>query len=311
MKNDKQNSKISILVESLTKRFDDLTAVDNLNLQIHKGESFALLGPDGAGKTTTMRMICGILPPDSGSIHIDSINISRNPDKTSQIIGYMPQRFSLYESLSVLQNINFFSDLYHISKATRRERLEEYLEFTRLKPFGNRLAGQLSGGMRQKLALICSIIHNPPILLLDEPTTGVDPVSRRDFWKILHRLLAEGLTLVISTPYMDEAERCNRVGLMHNGKILLVNTPDELKKQMTNEIVEMKCDDPRLVSDLLKSNESILSIQTFSDKIHLILKDNTNSQDIISYLRSNGLNNLELRKVSPNVEDVFISRLMK
>jgi ABC-2 type transport system ATP-binding protein len=306
-----QNGKISILAENITKRFDDLTAVDGLNLQIHEGESFALLGPDGSGKTTTMRLLCGIISPDSGTIMINDMDIYKHGDRARERIGYMPQRFSLYENLSILQNINFFSDLYNVDKSIRHKRIDEYLEFTRLKPYGRRLAKQLSGGMRQKLALICSIIHNPPILLLDEPTTGVDPVSRRDFWKILHRLLAEGLTLMISTPYMDEAERCNKIGLIHKGKILLVDTPTGLKKQMLGEVVEMKCNNPRQVSDLIKLNKSVLSIQTFSDKIHIILKEDTDIQEILSYLNERNINISDVKKVSPSVEDAFISRLIK
>jgi ABC-2 type transport system ATP-binding protein len=252
-----------------------------------------------------------VLVPDSGNITINDIDILKHADRARERIGYMPQRFSLYENLSVLQNISFFSDLYGVDKSTRHKRIEQYLDFTRLTPFSNRLARQLSGGMKQKLALICSIIHNPPILLLDEPTTGVDPVSRRDFWKILHRLLADGLTLMISTPYMDEAERCNRIGLMHKGKILLIDTPSELKKQMTGEVIEMKCTDPRLASDSLKSNDSVLSIQTFSDKIHIILKDGANAQNVISSIRSKEVNITDIKKVLPSVEDVFISRLTK
>jgi len=305
------DNEIVISVINLTKSFDDLVAVDGVDLQVSKGESFALLGPDGSGKTTTMRLLCGILAPDSGSITINDIDIVKHADRARQQIGYMPQRFSLYENLSILQNINFFSDLYAVDKITRKKRIDEYLEFSRLTPYGKRLARQLSGGMRQKLALICSIIHNPPILLLDEPTTGVDPVSRRDFWKILHRLLAEGVTLVISTPYMDEAERCSRIGLMHNGKILLVDTPNELKKQITGKVIEIKCSEPHIVSELLKKDKSVISAQTFSDKIRVLLEDKVEFQDIVSPIRSKGINIMDVREVSPNLEDIFITKLAK
>jgi ABC-2 type transport system ATP-binding protein len=304
-------NEIVISISNLAKKFDDLVAVDDVNFQIYKGESFALLGPDGSGKTTTMRLLCGILTPDSGNIIINDIDISKHSEKSRQQIGYMPQRFSLYENLTILQNINFFSDLYSVDKVTRKKRIAEYLEFSRLTPFGKRLARQLSGGMKQKLALICSIIHNPPILLLDEPTTGVDPVSRRDFWKILHRLLAEGVTLVISTPYMDEAERCNRIGLMHKGKVLLVNTPNELKKQITGKVIEIKCAETNLVSNLLKENKSVISAQAFSDKIRVLLEEGINPHNVLLPLVSKGVNIIDVKEVLPNLEDVFITKLAK
>ena len=305
----RQDNEIAISIDNLTKKFDDLVAVDNVSLQISNGESFALLGPDGTGKTTTMRLMCGALLPNSGSIHIKDIDIIKHAEKSRDQIGYMPQRFSLYENLSVIQNIHFFSELYSVEKTIRQKRIGEYLEFSRLTPYVNRLARQLSGGMRQKLALICSIIHNPPILLLDEPTTGVDPVSRRDFWKILHRLLANGMTLVISTPYMDEAERCNRIGLMHNGKILIVDTPGELKKKMTGKVIEIKCAEPHIASEIIKPAKSIISTQTYSDKLRILLKDGENEQEIVSLLKSKEIEVTDVREVLPNVEDIFISRL--
>jgi len=300
-----------IVTENLTKRFGDLVAVDNLNLQINAGESFALLGPDGAGKTTVMRLLCGALTPAAGEIKIGDFDLARQTDRARELIGYMPQRSSLYENLSVLQNIVFFSDLYGVDKSTRRQRMSELLEFSRLTPFVDRLAGQLSGGMKQKLALICTVIHKPSILLLDEPTTGVDPVSRRDFWKILHRLLAEGVTLFISTPYMDEAERCNRIGLIHEGKLLLVNTPSELKGQMTGEVIEIRCIQPHVASTYLKSRHAVESMQAFSDKLRLLLSSDGDAQEIVSFLESKGVDVTDVRKVQPSLEDVFVSRLRK
>jgi ABC-2 type transport system ATP-binding protein len=300
-----------IVIENLTKHFEELIAVDNLNLQINEGESFALLGPDGAGKTTVMRLLCGAITPTAGDIKIGDFVLAKQTDKARELIGYMPQRFSLYENLSVLQNIVFFSDLYGVDKSTRQKRMGGLLEFSRLTPFVDRLAGQLSGGMKQKLALICTVIHEPPILLLDEPTTGVDPVSRRDFWKILHRLLAEGVTLLISTPYMDEAERCNRIGLIHEGKLLLVNTPAELKRQMTGEVIEIKCAQPYMANVYLKSHDSIEGMQAFSDKLRMLLKSGGDVQEILSFLESKGVNVTDVRKVQPSLEDVFVSRLGK
>lgn len=299
-----------IITNQIKKQFGKLIAVKDLNLQINEGEIFALLGPDGAGKTTTLRLLCGALKPDSGSIKIKDIDLAKHPDKAREYIGYMPQRFSLYENLSVIQNINFFSDIHGVDKYTRQKRMEELLHISRLTQFANRLARQLSGGMKQKLALICSIIHNPPILLLDEPTTGVDPVSRRDFWKILHKLLSEDRTLVISTPYMDEAERCNKIAMIHEGKILMVNTPSELKQQIREKVIEIKCDQTNLASYYLKSNVNVVSTQVFSDKIRLLLRQ-ANIQEITSKLQSVGINIKEVQEVSSNLEDVFISQLLE
>lgn len=310
MKNILYNINAIIVINEIRKQFGDLVAVNNINLQINEGEIFALLGPDGAGKTTILRLLCGALKPDVGNIKIKDINLLRHPDKAREYIGYMPQRFSLYENLSVIQNINFFSDLHGVDKYTRLKRTEELLYISRLTQFADRLARQLSGGMRQKLALICSIIHNPPILLLDEPTTGVDPVSRRDFWKILHRLISEDRTLVISTPYMDEAERCNRIAMIHEGNVLMVNTPSELKQQISEKVIEIKCDQTNMASNYLKSHIDVINIQTFSDKIRLLLR-HENIQEIISMLRSMGIDVKESQEVPSNLEDIFVSQLLE
>lgn len=298
-----------IIVRDLTKRFGNLAAVDKLNLQINAGESFALLGPDGAGKTTTMRLLCGLLSPDSGDIRIKGFDLTRQVDQAREEIGYMPQRFSLYENLSVLQNIVFFSDLYGVYSATRQERMNELLEFSRLTPFVNRLAGQLSGGMKQKLALICTVIHRPPVLLLDEPTTGVDPVSRRDFWKILYRLLSEGTTLVVCTPYMDEAERCNRIGLMYNGQIMLINTPEELKRQMVGQVIEIWCDQTYKASTYLRAYDMVKSVRMFGDRLLVLLRSEADVDEIRSILVSGGVNVKDINRVRPSMEDIFVSLL--
>lgn len=310
MKNRFYNINAMIIINGITKHFGNLVAVNDLNLQINEGEIFALLGPDGAGKTTILRLLCGALRPDAGNIKIKDIDLAKHPDKAREHIGYMPQRFCLYENLSVIQNINFFSDLYGVDKHTRQKRTEELLHISRLTQFADRLARHLSGGMKQKLALICSIIHNPPILLLDEPTTGVDPVSRRDFWKILYGLLSEDRTLVISTPYMDEAERCNRIAMIHEGKLLMVDTPSDLKQQINEKVIEIKCDRIDLVSYYLKSNANVISVQTFGDRIRIILKQ-IDAQIIISMLQSEGISVKEVNEVASSLEDVFISQLLK
>ncbi len=298
-----------IIVRDLTKRFGNLAAVDKLDLQINAGESFALLGPDGAGKTTILRLLCGLLSPDSGEIRIKGFDLARQVDRAREHIGYMPQRFSLYENLSVLQNIVFFSELYGIHSATLRERMNELLEFSRLTPFVNRLAGQLSGGMKQKLALICTVIHRPPVLLLDEPTTGVDPVSRRDFWKILYRLLSEGTTLLVCTPYMDEAERCNRIGLMYNGQIMLINTPDELKRQMVGEVIEIRCDQTYKANTYLRAYDMVKSVRMFGDRLLVLLRSEADVDEIRSILVSKGVNVKDINRVRPSMEDIFVSLL--
>ncbi len=300
---------IALSITNLTKKFKKLAAVDNLSLQINSGESFALLGPDGAGKTTTMRMLCGALVPTDGDIMIKEFNLVKQTDQARECIGYMPQRFSLYETLSVMQNIVFFSELYGIDKSTREERIGELLNFSRLTPFVNRLAGQLSGGMKQKLALICTIIHRPPILLLDEPTTGVDPVSRRDFWKILHRLLAEGTTLLISTPYMDEAERCNRVGLIYEGRLMLINTPSELKQQMKGEVMEIMCAQTHIAARYLKQRDDVDSVKIFSDRLRVLTHSASDIQEISSFLESKSISVADIKVIPPSMEDIFVSMI--
>lgn len=218
-----------IETSGLTRRFGNLTAVDHLNLTIASGEIFGLVGPDGAGKTTTLRMLCGLINPSEGSARVAGHDVVRDPQAVKDRIGYMAQRFGLYLDLSVRENMNFYADLFGIIGPERAALAAQLLRMTRMEPYGDRLAGRLSGGMRQKLALMCTLLHRPQILLLDEPTNGVDPVSRRDFWAILYQLLKEEITILMATAYLDEAERCNRVGLMHRGKLIRCDTPEALK----------------------------------------------------------------------------------
>jgi len=215
----------------LTKAFSSLIAVDNLNLQVEEGEIFGLVGPDGAGKTTTMRLLTSILDPTSGEAWVYDKHTVKEAESLKECIAYMSQRFGLYEELSVIENINFYADVYGVSKDKRQDSIDRLLGFSGLLPFKDRLAGRLSGGMKQKLGLACSLIHTPKVLFLDEPTNGVDPVSRRDFWSILYDLLKEKVTIFCSTCYLDEAERCHRVGLMHKGKLLRCDTPDTIKNE--------------------------------------------------------------------------------
>jgi ABC-2 type transport system ATP-binding protein len=221
----------SIKAVSLTRKFDNITAVDDLSFEVPEGEIFGLVGPDGAGKTTTMRLLTGILEPTSGEGWVYGKHIVKESESLKDNIGYMSQRFGLYEDLTVMENVNFYADIYCVSGNERSDRIEKLLGFSGLTPFKGRLAGKLSGGMKQKLGLACALIHTPKVLFLDEPTNGVDPVSRRDFWGILYELLKEKVAILFSTSYLDEAERCKRVGLIHKGKLLKCESPDAIKKE--------------------------------------------------------------------------------
>jgi ABC-2 type transport system ATP-binding protein len=222
----------------LTRRFEELVAVDTLNLQIEQGEIFGLVGPDGAGKTTTMRLLTGVLEPTSGDAWVDDKHVVNQAEQLKENIAYMSQRFGLYEDLTVIENINFYADVYCVAKKERAEKVDQLLNFSGLLAFKTRLARNLSGGMKQKLGLACALIHTPRVLFLDEPTNGVDPTSRRDFWKILYQLLKEKVTILLSTAYLDEADRCARVGLMHKGKLLRCDVPGNIKKQTGTESME-------------------------------------------------------------------------
>ena len=227
-----------IETRGLTKRFGALTAVDHLDLTVAKGEIFGLVGPDGAGKTTTLRMLCGLMDPSEGSARVAGHDVARESRAVKDQIGYMAQRFGLYQDLTVEENMNFYADLFDITGETRTQLTAQLLRMTRMEPFRARLAGQLSGGMKQKLALMCTLLHRPRILFLDEPTNGVDPVSRRDFWAILYQLLKDGITIFMTTAYLDEAERCNRVGLMHKGKLIRCETPAAMKAETGSTSLE-------------------------------------------------------------------------
>jgi len=242
----------AIEIKNLTKSFDDMTAVDGLSLSVGEGEIFGLVGPDGAGKTTTMRMLTAIMEPTSGDAWVAGYHIVKEGEAIKETIGYMSQRFGLYPDLTVMENIDFYADIYEVPRRGRSVKVDELLAFSNLTPFKKRMAGKLSGGMKQKLGLACALIHTPKVLFLDEPTNGVDPVSRRDFWRILYQLLRENVTIFVSTAYLDEAERCNRLALLNKGKLLALGTPDEVKKLMQGTIYEIRTSEPRRASLLLR-----------------------------------------------------------
>ena len=298
----------SIQTTNLTKIFGSLKAVNRLNFEVKSGEIYGLVGPDASGKTTTLRMLCGILPPDGGEAIVAGLDIRKEAESLKERVGYLPQRFGLYGDLTVLENIHFYADLYEVPRKRRMERIERLLRFANLEPFGKRKAQDLSGGMKQKLGLICALIHTPQILFLDEPTTGVDPLSRRDFWMILYDLLKEGVTILFSTSYLDEAERCNRIGLIYQGELLVTDTPLNVKEQIGGTVLELRLEDHRKGMKLLEGVESLHSLVLSGDKIHILMNDPREGERAIrEVLTKQGMEILALMMVKPSLEDAFVS----
>jgi len=300
----------AIRTESLTKTFGALTAVDNLTLSVEEGEIFGLVGPDGAGKTTTMRLLAAIMDPTSGDAWVAGHHTVREATAVSNDIGYMSQRFGLYPDLTVAENIHFYADIYGVPRRGREEKVERLLAFSNLTPFKKRQAGNLSGGMKQKLGLACALVHTPRVLFLDEPTNGVDPSSRRDFWRILYQLLHERVTIFVSTAYLDEAERAHRIALMHHGKLVALGTPDEVKKLMRGSILEVRASEPRRATALLREQLGAMSVGLFGDRVHVVTQNpETARRQVQQILAGAGLSMAELRPVEPSLEDVFVSVL--
>ena len=298
----------AVVTDGLSRSFGGVRAVDRLSLSIAEGEMFGLVGPDGAGKTTTIRLLCGILAPGGGTATVLGHDIARESDAVKREIGYLSQRFTLYGDLTVDENIEFFAEINRVYDY--RARREELLEFTRLTPFRKRLAEKLSGGMKQKLALACTLVHEPRLIFLDEPTTGVDPVSRRDFWRILQALLHRGITIVMTTPYLDEAERCTRVGLMNRGALMRVDTPAALKSLMQGEILEFVCDRVRDASAILRTVPAAREVQAFGDRVHVVVDSAAaRRRDLVAALEREGVRVAGERRIEPSLENVFISLL--
>jgi ABC-2 type transport system ATP-binding protein len=294
----------AINIENLKKSYEEIEAIKGISFQVSKGEMFGLVGPDGAGKTTTIRIICGLLSQNSGNVYVFDEDIIKNKREIQKNIGYLSQKFSLYGDLTVDENIEFFADIHGVKDFDIRR--NELLDFTRLTPFRERLADNLSGGMKQKLALACSLIHRPQIIFLDEPTTGVDPVSRRDFWKILSNLLKEGITIFMSTPYLDEAERCTRVALMDKGKIISIDSPKKIKESINKEIIEIVSPEARKAYKLVQQNMKN-EVQLFGDRINVVV--NSYEKDfpgIENLLKQNEVTIESSRKIPPSLENVFI-----
>jgi ABC-2 type transport system ATP-binding protein len=302
-----------VRVDGLTKSYGSVLAVDGISFAVASGEMFGLIGPDGAGKTTTLRTVLGLLPPDAGTLSTCGLVPHAQRRALSDHIGYLPQRFSLYGDLSVDENIAFFARIHAVPRW--RPRRDELLEMLRMTPFRERLAERLSGGMKQKLALACTLIHTPRLLVLDEPTTGVDPVSRRDFWRILSRLLRTGLTILLTTPYLDEAERCARVALMDRGRILVSDAPARLRDGWMGSMVELLATPKGRARALLADEPGVGDIQIFGERLHVTLPAVAGSEapraagDIAARLAGHGVAVESSRAIVPTLEDVFIARV--
>jgi len=300
-----------IRATNLTRRFGALTAVDRLNLEIPAGEIFGLVGPDGAGKTTTLRLLCGLLDASEGEAEVAGFNVARNLDRVKDQIGYMAQRFGLYGDLTVEENMIFYSDLFGIGEAERAGLMRQLLEMTRMAPFRKRAAGKLSGGMKQKLALMCTLLHHPRILFLDEPTNGVDPVSRRDFWAILYQLVRDGLTLFVTTAYLDEAERCNRVGLMYGGKLIRLDAPRNLREHLEDACYRVDTSDQRRARETLAKQPGVVAAEPSGARLHVFLAPDTAEAAVREALTRAGLEVREFERMTPSLEDVFIDLVRK
>ncbi len=295
-----------VAVENLARSFGNVQALRGLSFRVRRGELFGIVGPDGAGKTTLLRILAGVLPPSSGDALIGGTSVARAPEAVKPHLAYMPQRFGLYEDLTVRENLDFYADLYRVPKSERPARLDRLYHFSNLREFEGRLAGQLSGGMKQKLSLSCCLVHHPEVLLLDEPTFGVDPISRRDLWLILHQMVAEGVTVVLSTSYMDEAERCDRVALLHEGAILALDVPAHLQATLPGTLLSIRVPRPRAARDVLGPLPGVRRAALFGESVHVLLEPATDPAAPLRALEDAGEPPLSVEPAEASLEDVFI-----
>ncbi len=296
-----------ISITNFKKSYGEIEAVKGIDLQVKAGEVFGLIGPDGAGKTTLMRAVCTLLAPDEGEIKVAGRDVTRHIAETRTILGYMPQRFSLYQDLTVEQNLNFFAELFQVPEQEKESRLRQLYHFSRLEPFRNREAGALSGGMKQKLALSCALIHTPEVLVLDEPTFGVDPVSRKEFWDILRSIRQEGTTILVSTAYMDEADQCDRVALAFRGKIVATDTPAALKQDYPFPLFELHGDDLRQLRDYFTPLPGVHNTQMFGDSLHVSFGSEPETAQWEEWTQALGGSLSRRERIAPTIEDVFLS----
>jgi ABC-2 type transport system ATP-binding protein len=294
---------------SVVKRYGATTALAGLSLEVRRGEMFGFIGPDGAGKTTSIRLMCGLLHADAGSIRVLGLDPVRQHRQLTQQVGYLSQRFTLYGDLSVDENIAFFAEIHGVRNY--RSRRDQLLEMTQLAPFRHRLADRLSGGMKQKLALACTLVHEPALIVLDEPTTGVDPISRREFWKLLSEFLARGITIFMSTPYLDEAERCTRVALLHEGRLLAADEPARLRRLIRGRVLEVAAAGGEAAADTVRRFPGVTDAQVFGERLHVTLEDTSDVAvtTLVSRLGASPLAGATVRSIPPSLEDVFIAQL--
>ncbi|HEX6308024.1 MAG TPA: ABC transporter ATP-binding protein [Longimicrobiales bacterium] len=303
---------VMVRVERLGRSFGGLQAVSDLSFEVRRGELFGLVGPDGAGKTTTLRMLAGVLRPTEGDAVLDGISVAREPEAVKPHLAYMSQRFGLYADLSVRENLEFYADLFEVPRAARSARLDRLYAFSNLREFEDRLAGNLSGGMKQKLGLSCALIHQPKILLLDEPTFGVDPISRRDLWVIVHQMVTDGVTVIVSTAYMDEAERFDRLVLLHGGRALAIDTPDALQQDIGGELIALEVDRVRAASRLLSGHPLVLQAVVFGERLHVKVRSADEALPTLrDVLRGAGFDVRVIERAAPSLEDVFIDRIAR
>ena len=297
------------MVRDLVKTFGDFIAVDHISLEAYPGEVFGFLGPNGAGKSTTIRILCGLLSPTSGQATVAGLDVARRPEAVRQKIGYMSQKFSLYNDLTVIENIRFFAGMYSVPGSVLPERVNWALEMAGLKGRESALTGTLAAGWKQRLALGCAVLHRPPILFLDEPTSGVDPISRRQFWELIHRMAADGVTVFVTTHYMDEAEYCRHLVMIHCGQIVASGSPSELKlESMKGELLLVECEQLGKALELLQTGPGVLDAAIFGNSIHAVVSQAAEAIPALRrYLSEHSIAVLEIRPISPTLEDVFVA----
>jgi ABC-2 type transport system ATP-binding protein len=300
----------AITAENLHKSFRETRAVDGLSLTVQEGEIYGLVGPDGAGKTTTIRLICGGYHLDQGNVSIRGYDVAKHPEAARAQIGYLAQRFSLYADLTVMENLRFFAEMHSLKNTEWRGRALEILEFVGLAEFADRLADQLSGGMKQKLGLATALVHRPKVLLLDEPTGGVDPVTRQDFWQLIIRLVSqEGLSVLVSTPYMDEASRCTHLGFINRGRMMIEGTPGQVANRLDGRILELVGEPREELRHLARKHAAVEDVQLFGDRLHLRVKEGSAGQvmsELPALLQDRGARVQHMRSIAPTLEDAFI-----